>query len=124
MSDTTTATTQTEKKPINAPATRVSGKIWKQPKTAYRRTHLPAGVSQDWAARTRERNRIQAIRAIEKELKDEKLRIKEESKNRALERKKAQEEKERLEKLQALVSAKKLQRIRKKEMRQRSQHKK
>ncbi|ORX96248.1 hypothetical protein K493DRAFT_350926 [Basidiobolus meristosporus CBS 931.73] len=124
MSDTKVPTETIEKKPANAPATRVSGKTWKQPKTAYRRSHLPAGVRQDWAARTRERQRIQAVKAIEKELKDEKQRIKEEAKNRALERKKLQEEKERLEKLQALVSAKKLQRIRKKEMRQRNQHKK
>ncbi|ORX66684.1 hypothetical protein K493DRAFT_321853 [Basidiobolus meristosporus CBS 931.73] len=84
MSDTKVPTETIEKKPANAPATR--------PKTAYRRSHLPAGVRQDWAARTRERQRIQAVKAIEKELKDESRESK--SENRGLRA---------LEKLQALV---------------------
>ncbi|KAL7411420.1 Cgr1 family-domain-containing protein [Mrakia frigida] len=93
---------------------RVSGKFWKQPKTATRRSNLPAGVkTPSWDARVEKRKKEDAIKLLEKTLKDEKLAEEERKKTITKERKLRVEEKKRLEEMAARMSAKKLQRMKK-----------
>ncbi|CAG8526448.1 4151_t:CDS:2 [Funneliformis caledonium] len=96
-------------------ARRVSGKIWKHPKKATHRSQLARGLRKSWNERLKERNEKQALKMLEKELKDEKEAEKKRKLDAALKRKQALEEKERQEKLAAIYSAKKLKRLQKKQ---------
>ena len=48
------------------------GKTWKHPKTATRRSQQPRSLHKSWNERLRERNEKEALKMLEKELKDEK----------------------------------------------------
>ncbi|KAG8758489.1 rRNA-processing protein cgr1 [Serendipita sp. 396] len=95
---------------------RVSGKNWKTQKTATVRSNLPNGVkSRSWEDRKRKDTQLAAVKALQKELQDEKKaeiqrrrEITQERKERALER-------QRLEEMKAKMSAKKLARMRKRQ---------
>ncbi|CAG7848036.1 rRNA-processing protein {ECO:0000256/RuleBase:RU363084} [Serendipita indica DSM 11827] len=115
---------------------RVSGKNWKTRKTATVRSNLPTGVkTKSWQERKRKDTQMAAVKALQKELKDEKLaeiqrwamfavrcgtrphsqhgfdRRKEITK----ERKERAEERKRLEEMKAKMSAKKLARMRRRQ---------
>ncbi|KAG9301325.1 hypothetical protein G9A89_004077 [Geosiphon pyriformis] len=94
---------------------RISGKIWKLPKLATRRSQLPRSLSKTWAQRLKERQERDAVKALENELKTEKEAKKQKTREALSQRRKAAEERERLEKLAALYSAKKMKRLRKKQ---------
>ncbi|EIE80832.1 hypothetical protein RO3G_05537 [Rhizopus delemar RA 99-880] len=51
---------------------RVSGKIWKIQKKAAVRTQQPKQLRRTWDERTKERERNNAMKALEKQLKQEK----------------------------------------------------
>jgi len=95
---------------------RVSGKNWKGTKTATVRSHLPTGVkSKSWEERKRKDTKIVAIKALEKELKDEKLAEIQRKREITKQRKERLEEKQRLEEMKAKMSAKKLARVRRRQ---------
>ncbi|KAG2225363.1 hypothetical protein INT45_005607 [Circinella minor] len=99
---------------------RVSGKSWKLQKTATGRTQKSKTLRNSWAKRSEERTKINQVKALEKQLKDEKQAAKDRKREITLERKKIQEEKERMEALAAKMSAKRLQRLRKREARKKA----
>ncbi|KAH9937165.1 uncharacterized protein B0H18DRAFT_189090 [Fomitopsis serialis] len=79
-------------------AGRVSGKPWKQPKTATVRTLLPDGLkSKSWEDRMQKTQKEKAIKKLQAELSEEKRAEKERRKQITVERKKAAEERRRLE---------------------------
>ncbi|KAI8329045.1 hypothetical protein BC941DRAFT_363186 [Chlamydoabsidia padenii] len=51
---------------------RVSGKVWKLQKTPTVRTQQPKSLRKSWEKRTQERQRLETVRALEKQMKDEK----------------------------------------------------
>ncbi|KAL7285141.1 hypothetical protein ACG7TL_000233 [Trametes sanguinea] len=105
-------------------AGRVSGKAWKPPKSATVRSHLPEGVkTKKWEERMEKTKKEQAIKKLQQELKQEK----EEEIKRfvsapfprtrrevTLERKKALEERQRLEEAKAKMGARRAARLRRK----------
>ncbi|CAG8697240.1 6492_t:CDS:2 [Dentiscutata erythropus] len=86
---------------------RVSGKPWKSPKTATRRSQLPRSLRKSWDDRLKEREEKEATKLLEQKLKDEVASEKKRKREIALKKKQALEEKERLEKLAALRLQKK-----------------
>ncbi|CAG8566721.1 3552_t:CDS:2 [Ambispora gerdemannii] len=110
----TSTTSLTPTRTARVIARRVSGKVWKHPKSATRRSQLPRGLSKTWEQRLEERRAQQAVKTLQKELKEEKEAKKQRAREALLKRRKAAEEKERLEKLAAMYSAKKLKRLQKK----------
>ncbi|CAO3647767.1 unnamed protein product [Cunninghamella blakesleeana] len=105
---------------INKVTKRVSGKNWKLQKTATVRTQQPKSLRRSWEKRSEERKRIQTVKALEKQLKDEKQAEKDRKRNINLERKRIEEEKARQEALAAKMSAKRLARMKKKELRKKA----
>ncbi|KAJ3816076.1 hypothetical protein F5876DRAFT_71557 [Lentinula aff. lateritia] len=85
--------------PLELPSSsngRVSGKSWKTARSATVRSRLSDGVkTKSWAARMEQTKRSLAIKKVEKELKDEK--VAEVTREVTLERRRAAEEKHRLE---------------------------
>ncbi|PVG01935.1 hypothetical protein CPB86DRAFT_689759, partial [Serendipita vermifera] len=95
---------------------RVSGKNWKQQKTATVRSHLQTGVrTKSWDERRRKDTKMAAVKALQKELKDEKLAEIQRKREITKERKEKAEEKKRLEEMKAKMSAKKLARMRRRQ---------
>ncbi|CAG8704726.1 15902_t:CDS:2, partial [Dentiscutata heterogama] len=90
-------------------------KPWKSPKTATRRSQLPRSLRKSWDDRLKERKEKEATKLLEQKLKDEVASEKKRKREIAIKKKQALEEKERLEKLAALYSAKKLKRLQKKQ---------
>ncbi|KZS95949.1 hypothetical protein SISNIDRAFT_548079 [Sistotremastrum niveocremeum HHB9708] len=91
---------------------RVSGKAWKQPKTATQRSHLQAGVkTKKWEDRMEREKAAKAIKKLEIELKEEKQAEIQRRREVTLERKKAAEEKAHLAEMMAKMSAKKALRL-------------
>ncbi|KAG1139182.1 hypothetical protein G6F37_009933 [Rhizopus arrhizus] len=99
---------------------RVSGKIWKIQKKAAVRTQQPKQLRRTWDERTKERERDNAMKALEKQLKQEKQDEIDRKKQANLERKRIKEEKERQEALAAKMSAKRLARLKKREARKKA----
>ncbi|CAO3589888.1 unnamed protein product [Absidia cylindrospora] len=99
---------------------RVSGKVWKLQKSPTVRTQQPKSLRKSWEKRTQERQRLQTVRALEKQMKDEKQAEKDRKREINLERKRIEEEKERQEALAAKMSAKRLARMKKKELRKKA----
>ncbi|KZT75152.1 hypothetical protein DAEQUDRAFT_720368 [Daedalea quercina L-15889] len=96
-------------------AGRVSGKLWKQQKSATVRTLLPDGVkSKSWEDRMEKTQKEKAIKKLQAELSEEKRVDKERRKQITLERKKAAEERRRLEEDKAKMGARKAARLRRK----------
>jgi len=95
---------------------RVSGKNWKSPKTATVRSHLQRAVrTTSWEARKERETKNAAIKALQKELKDEKAAELQRQRDTIKERREKAEEKKRLEEMKAKMSAKKLARVRKRQ---------
>ncbi|CCA75298.1 hypothetical protein PIIN_09283 [Serendipita indica DSM 11827] len=95
---------------------RVSGKNWKTRKTATVRSNLPTGVkTKSWQERKRKDTQMAAVKALQKELKDEKLAEIQRRKEITKERKERAEERKRLEEMKAKMSAKKLARMRRRQ---------
>ncbi|KII93823.1 hypothetical protein PLICRDRAFT_49842 [Plicaturopsis crispa FD-325 SS-3] len=94
---------------------RVSGKPWKERKTATVRTHIPEGVkTKRWEDRMEKTKKEQAIKQLENELKEEKQAEKTRRREITMERKKAAEERRRLEEDKAKMGARKAARLRRK----------
>ncbi|EAA34741.1 hypothetical protein GE21DRAFT_832 [Neurospora crassa] len=117
MSSTTTTTqttSQVETKAVSKPlGMRVNGKQWHAPKKAFR----PGSGLTSYEKRAKERQLLAAVKAKEKELKDEK---EAERKRRieALKEKRAKkEEKERYEKMAEKMHKKRVERLKRKEKR-------
>lgn len=102
---------------------RVSGKAWKEPKTATVRSHLPAGVkTRSWQERMDRTKRDQAAKKVAQELKDEAAQEKARRRAVTQERKKAAEEKARLELAKATMGARKAARLKKRMGRSKKVH--
>ncbi|EJD55564.1 hypothetical protein AURDEDRAFT_49748 [Auricularia subglabra TFB-10046 SS5] len=124
---------------------RVSGKAWKEPKTATvcvpgrapapaptpptqltrlcSRSHLPAGVkTRSWQERMDRTKRDQAAKKVAQELKDEAAQEKARRRAVTQERKKAAEEKARLELAKATMGARKAARLKKRMGRSKKVH--
>uniref|UniRef100_A0A8H7Y7A4 rRNA-processing protein n=1 Tax=Psilocybe cubensis TaxID=181762 RepID=A0A8H7Y7A4_PSICU len=96
---------------------RVSGKPWKERKTATvsmsSRSHLPLGVkTKSWEARMQKTQKSLAIKKLENELKDDRKAELERRREVTAERKRIQEEKLRLEEAKAQMGARKAARMR------------
>ncbi|KAG0168245.1 hypothetical protein DFQ28_005213 [Apophysomyces sp. BC1034] len=99
---------------------RVSGKSWKIQKTPTVRAQKAKSLRRTWEKREEERTRLKAVKTLEKQMKDEKQAEKDRKRQITLERKKIKEEKERIEQLAAKMSAKRLQRLKKREARKKA----
>ncbi|OAQ36476.1 hypothetical protein K457DRAFT_64753 [Linnemannia elongata AG-77] len=94
--------------------TRVSGKDWKMAKTATRRSQMPNALKQTYAERMAKTKQLNIARDMAKSMKQEKIDDKRRKREITEERKKIQEEKERIASLAAKMSANKLKRLKKK----------
>ncbi|KAK8203874.1 hypothetical protein HDK77DRAFT_486289 [Phyllosticta capitalensis] len=105
--------------PVSAPSQppvqgmRKNGKHWHQPKKAFRPT---AGLT-SYAKRAEERKALAAVKAKEKELKDEKEAARQAHVQSIKERREKKAERERYEQLAAKMHAKKVERLKRKEKR-------
>ncbi|TFY63431.1 hypothetical protein EVJ58_g3253 [Rhodofomes roseus] len=100
---------------VPSAAGRVSGKPWKQPKSATVRTLLPDGLkSKSWEDRMQKTQKEKAIKKLQAELSEEKRVEKERRRQITLDRKKAAEERLRLEEDKAKMGARKAARMRRK----------
>ncbi|KAF8584991.1 hypothetical protein K439DRAFT_1410559 [Ramaria rubella] len=100
---------------LNSSGGRVSGKGWKQTKSATRRSHLPAGVkSRSWEDRMEKTKREDSVKKLQKELKEEKTAEITRRKAITAERKKAALERQQFEEMKAKMSAKKAARLKRK----------
>ncbi|KAF8940167.1 hypothetical protein EDD21DRAFT_370233 [Dissophora ornata] len=105
----------TAKQPIpQEPARRISGKDWKLAKTATRRTQMPNALKQTYAERMAKTKQLNIARDLAKSMTQEKIDDKRRKREITEERKKIQEEKERIASLAAKMSANKLKRLKKK----------
>ncbi|KAJ1970061.1 hypothetical protein IWQ62_000221 [Dispira parvispora] len=119
----TSAVVTPSDKPLPTQGRRVSGRVWKQPRKATNRSTMSKGRRQTWEQRQQERLQREATKAREQELKQEKTIRLEQQKEASLLRKKMAAEKERLAQLQAVLSAKKLQRRKRKELKAKARQK-
>ncbi|KAI8986481.1 hypothetical protein BDB01DRAFT_785794 [Pilobolus umbonatus] len=99
---------------------RVSGKNWKVQKNATVRNQQSKKLRKNWEQRTLERNRLDSAKKLERELKASKQAEKDRKREITLERKKIKEEKERMEALAAKMSAKRLERLKRREARKKA----
>ncbi|KAF8321356.1 hypothetical protein DL93DRAFT_2163629 [Clavulina sp. PMI_390] len=94
---------------------RASGKAWKDRTSASKRTHLSVGLrTKSWDERMRKATEAAAVKKLEKELQDEKAAEQQARTDKIRARRKAREERERLEIMKAKMSQKKLDRQRRK----------
>jgi len=92
---------------------RVSGKSWKPAKTATKRSFMQVGVkAKSWESRMLQTTKELAVNKLQNEMKHEKDAELARRREISTERRKAKEEKERLEILAAKMSAKKAERMR------------
>ncbi|PPQ67055.1 hypothetical protein CVT25_005656 [Psilocybe cyanescens] len=95
---------------------RVSGKSWKERKTATVRTHLQDGVkTKSWEVRMQKIQKALAIKKLENELKEEKQAELQRRREVTTERKRIAEDKRRLEEAKAQMGARKAARMRRRE---------
>ncbi|KAL0074224.1 Cgr1 family-domain-containing protein [Phycomyces blakesleeanus] len=99
---------------------RVSGKAWKIQKTPTIRAQKAKTLRRTWEQRSAERTRDQTVKALERQLKDEKKAEKDRKREITQERRKIQEEKERMELLATKMNAKRLARVKKRELRKKA----
>ncbi|CEP08163.1 hypothetical protein [Parasitella parasitica] len=97
-----------------------AGKNWKVQKTATGRNQQPKQLRKSWDQRSKERARNNATKTIERQLKADKQAAKDAKRAVSLERKKLREEQERMQALAAKMSAKRLERLKKREMRKKA----
>ncbi|KAF9950057.1 hypothetical protein BGZ65_006885 [Modicella reniformis] len=96
------------------PESRVSGKDWKLAKTATRRSQMPTALKQTFANRMTKTKQLNLVRDLAKSMTQEKIDEKRRKREITEERRKIQEEKERIANLAAKMSANKLKRLKKK----------
>ncbi|KAG8987851.1 hypothetical protein FRB90_003110 [Tulasnella sp. 427] len=115
-SSTTPSSTAVEPRPLGKGTSgRVSGKWWKEEKKPIKRTHLPPVLkSKSWEKQKEAMNREKAIRQLIREQREEREQAEKARKQAIVDRRKAKEEKERLERMREKMSAKKLERLKKK----------
>ncbi|KAI8641699.1 hypothetical protein BD408DRAFT_203829 [Parasitella parasitica] len=99
---------------------RVSGKNWKIQKTATGRNQQPKQLRKSWDQRSKERARNDTTKNLERQLKADKQAVKDAKRAVSLERKKLREEQERIEALAAKMSAKRLERLKRREARKKA----
>ncbi|RXK36075.1 rRNA-processing protein CGR1 [Tremella mesenterica] len=111
----TSETGSLEPKPLaRSKLGKTNGKGWKAPKeTAVRRSYISPSIKTSFAKRKELEKTRQAVRDIEREMKEEKATEDERKRTAIRERRERQAEKERQEQLKAKMSAKKLQRMKK-----------
>ncbi|RPA81485.1 hypothetical protein BJ508DRAFT_414729 [Ascobolus immersus RN42] len=93
---------------------RVNGKQWKATKTPFR---PKAGKSKSWDVKQAERTKLNAMKAKEKEMKDEKEAERQARIKAIKDKKEAKAEKERYEMLAAKMHKKRVERLKRKEKR-------
>ncbi|KAF9915418.1 hypothetical protein BX616_006198 [Lobosporangium transversale] len=96
------------------PSSRVSGKEWKLAKAPTRRSQMPKALKQAYTERMAKTKQHDIVRNLAKSLTQEKIDEKRRKREITEERKKIQEEKERVANLAAKMSANKLKRLKKK----------
>ncbi|KAJ9092218.1 hypothetical protein QFC20_007442 [Naganishia adeliensis] len=108
------ASTSAPRELAQSSAGRTSGKPWKLQKTATKRSHLMPGVkTASWEQRQARRLALENVKKLETQMKDER-KAEEDAKVSAIkERRKRKEENKRLDEMKARMSAKKLQRMKK-----------
>ncbi|ORX37924.1 hypothetical protein BD324DRAFT_623845 [Kockovaella imperatae] len=94
---------------------RTAGKAHKESKSAARRSYLSRASKQGFEHRKELESKRQAMKGVEKEMKEEKEAEQERKRTAIKERRERQEEKQRLELVKAKMSAKKLQRMKKRQ---------
>ncbi|RUS24753.1 Cgr1 family-domain-containing protein [Jimgerdemannia flammicorona] len=96
----------------------IPGKSWKLAKAPTKRAQMPRTLRKSWDQRLDERKKLEMVKTLQKEMKDEKKADKDvrfRKRQITLERQKIKEEKERLEQLAAKMSANKLKRLKKRQ---------
>ncbi|RKP14764.1 hypothetical protein BJ684DRAFT_2161, partial [Piptocephalis cylindrospora] len=96
------------------PASRVSGKTWKSARTAARRTQRPSSLNRTFAQRMDEKKKADIAKGLERMMREGKEADKQRKKEVREERQKIKAERERMEHLKTVLSAKKLQRMKRK----------
>ncbi|KAF9200669.1 hypothetical protein BGZ49_009091 [Haplosporangium sp. Z 27] len=105
----------TAKQPVpQEPLTRVSGKDWKLAKNPTRRSQMPRALKQTYAERMAKTKQNNIARDLAKTMTQEKIDDKRRKREITEERRKIQEEKDRIASLAAKMSANKLKRLKKK----------
>ncbi|ORY76688.1 Cgr1 family-domain-containing protein [Protomyces lactucae-debilis] len=102
---------------ITVPSVRVSGKQWKLPKTATTRSQLPSSRRTPYALRQQESQRQKEVKIKESELRAEAKQELENRKRAIQEKREKREEKERFERLKEKMHKKTVDRIKKREKR-------
>jgi rRNA-processing protein CGR1 len=97
----------------NTRLTAHSGKQWHDNKKAFR----PRANQTSWEKRSAERQALAAVKAKEKELKDEKAAAKQAQVDRIREKRAAKEEKERFAKMEEKMHRKRVERLKRREKR-------
>ncbi|KAJ4988066.1 Cgr1 family protein [Stagonosporopsis vannaccii] len=90
-----------------------NGKQWHDNKSAFR----PRANQTSWDKRTAERKALAAVKAKEKELKDEKAATKQAQVDRIREKRAAKEERERFQKMEEKMHKKRVERLKRREKR-------
>ncbi|KAJ1837929.1 hypothetical protein LPJ73_007199 [Coemansia sp. RSA 2703] len=103
-----------------APMRRVSGRTWKDPKKPAHRSMIHKSLRKTYDQRMEEKTKLQATKALENELKQEKKAEKDAMREKIVERKKRKEERLRKEKYEAEMSARKRMRVKRKELKARA----
>ncbi|KAI8915484.1 hypothetical protein DFJ77DRAFT_462826 [Powellomyces hirtus] len=96
----------------------VSGKVWKTQQTKRHTSMKPRMLQQGWDKQMEERKRQQIVKTIENELKEQTAAAKQKKREAEKERLKRKEENERKGEVVQKVSAAKLKRMKKKQLRQ------
>ncbi|KAJ1723885.1 hypothetical protein LPJ53_001794 [Coemansia erecta] len=103
-----------------APMRRVSGRTWKDAKKPTNRSMIHKSLRKTYDQRMEEKTKLQATKALENELKQEKKAEKDAIREKIVERRKRKEEQLRKEKYDAEMSARKRMRVKRKELKARA----
>ncbi|KAI8999486.1 hypothetical protein BC832DRAFT_541834 [Gaertneriomyces semiglobifer] len=96
----------------------VSGRVWKTTQTKRHTSMKPKMLRQGWAKQMEERRKREMVKSIERELKEQAASEKQRKREEAKERQKRKEENEKKAEVVQQVSAAKLKRMKKKQLRQ------
>ncbi|KAJ1914250.1 hypothetical protein IWQ60_008883 [Tieghemiomyces parasiticus] len=116
----TSAAPEVSSTKTNVVGVRVSGRVWRHPKKPANRTTMSRGLHKTWDKRLEERSALATMKAREREMKFEAAEKKKQARLVTEARKKAAAEKEHQAHLAKLLSAKQLQRRKRKELRAKS----
>ncbi|KAF9699488.1 hypothetical protein EKO04_002594 [Ascochyta lentis] len=113
MSETVATDVPAAPAPVAVKGMRKNGKQWRDSKSAFR----PRANQTSFEKRTAERKALAAVKAKEKELKDEKAAAKQQQVDRIREKRAAKEEKERFQKMEEKMHKKRVERLKRREKR-------